>query len=138
MITSFTPYPPLQIGRSVETNYATGVKPAGPSDYGFGTRSQDRKAGTTSIMFHEGSHGSLFISYTQNHISGYPSPVFGGRVGMDEKQFLQKDAEYLQKVSKINQMILDAIRFATITVDCAGISIDRHNARRKGYVNICP
>jgi hypothetical protein len=138
LITSFTPYPSLQIGLSVETNYATGVTPSGPSDYGFGTRPQDRKAGTTSIMFHEGSHGSLFISYIQNHISSFPLPVFGGRVGMTENEFLQKDAEYLQKVGKINQMILDAIRVATITVDCAGVSIDQHNAGRRGYVNICP
>ncbi|MFT3933664.1 MAG: DUF4157 domain-containing protein [Chitinophagaceae bacterium] len=138
LVSSFKPYKPLQISITIETNYGEGVVPSGPSDYGYGTRAADVKAKNTSIQFHEGSHGSLFIQCIQKGVAKNPLPQFEGTVGMTKDEFLQKDAEYLQKVQAINQMILDAIKYATVTVDCAGISIDTHNAGKTGYVKICP
>lgn len=138
LVSSFDPYPALQIGLTVETNYAKGVNPTGPADYGYGTRKQDVKAQTTSLSFHEGSHGSEFIEYIRKEIPKYPLPKFEGKTGMQENDFVQKVQEYFQKISDINQMIVNAKDFATVVVDCAGISIDQHYAAVRGYKKICP
>jgi len=138
LVDSFVPYPALKVGLTVETNYGSSVNPAGPSDYGYGTRPQDTRARNNTIAFHEGSHGNEFISYIRREITRFPLPVFQGAVGMTEADFLKKDREYVDQVGKINQMLIAASKFAEQIVDCAGISIDQFNARRPGYQNVCP
>ena len=136
LITSFTPYPDLKLELSVETNFGTKINPDGPSDYGFGTRKGDAKRNT--ITFHEGSHGTEFINFIRKGVSKNPLPKFERQNGMTKEEYLKKDEEYLLKASAIHKMLLAAINYAIITVDCAGISIDAHNKGKKGYINICP
>jgi len=133
-VTKFKPYPALQIELTVETNYASGINPSGPSDYGYGTRRGDPK----TISFHEGSHGSEFISYIQKEIKKFPQPAFEGKTGMTKEEFKKKDDEYIAKIGEIQKMLKSAAAYAMQVVDCAGKSIDAHNKGKRGYQNVCP
>ena len=136
-VKSFVAFPVPVFHLSVQTHYGSSVNPAGPSDYGYGTRSQDKGAQAT-IKFHEGSHGTEFIAYLKKEVSKYPLPKFEGTVGMTEQDFLKKYSEYSDKIAAIYKMTTDAVQHARVKVDCAGKSIDKHNLGKQGYVNICP
>jgi len=136
-VKSFVAFPALVFHLSVETRFGINVNPSGPSDYGYGTRPQDKGTKAT-ISFHEGSHGTEFIAYIKKEISKYPLPKFEGKIGMTEQEFLIKYTEYSDKVAKVHKMTMDAVQDARVKVDCAGKSIDKHNLGKQGYVNICP
>jgi len=76
LVSKFTPYPTLQVGLTVETNYGSKINLSGPADYGYGTRPGDKKNKTNTIRFHEGSHGSEFINYIRTLASCYKSNRF--------------------------------------------------------------
>ncbi|MEJ7679330.1 MAG: hypothetical protein WKG06_16025 [Segetibacter sp.] len=57
---------------------------------------------------------------------------------MTLQEFNLKDKEYVDKISAIYNMFKSAAQYAKELVDCAGISIDKHNKGRAGYVNVCP
>ena len=136
-VKSFVPFPTPVFHLSVQTHYGANVNPAGPSDYGYGTRTQDKGAQAT-IKFHEGSDGTEFIAFLKREVSKYPLPKFEGTVGMSEQDFLAKYTAYSDKIAAIYTMTTDAVQHARVKVDCAGKSIDKHNLGKKGYVNICP
>lgn len=52
---------------TIQTIYKAGADPNGPSGYGRGTTDEDKKAGTTTLRFHEGSHGTDYLHYLENN-----------------------------------------------------------------------
>ncbi len=76
----------------VQTTYKEGVSAADPVKFGRGTTAEDKKAGNTSLRFHEGTHGSLGMDYVAIH----PLPEFAGKVG-DTTALYNKAIEKFKK-----------------------------------------
>lgn len=68
---------------TVRTTYRKEANPSAASKYGRGATEADKKAGNTSVRFHEGSHGSSAIDYIASH----PLPVFEGKDGMTTDEY---------------------------------------------------
>jgi hypothetical protein len=86
IVTSFTG-PPTPIV-FIQTRYGPGVTAASPSGYGRGTTPEDIAGGrlaprSTSLGFHEGSHGLDYVDFLENN----PPPQFTGTVGMSTADF---------------------------------------------------
>jgi hypothetical protein len=93
IVTSFTG-PPPPIAR-IYTRYGPGVTAASPSGYGRGTTPEDIAGGrvtprSTSLGFHEGSHGLDFVDFMENN----PPPQFTGTVGMSIADFKAAIAQW--------------------------------------------
>jgi hypothetical protein len=127
-VTSFTG--PGQPRVKIKTTYGSGVTSASKSGYGRGTTPADVKAGTTSLGFHEGSHGTDYLSYFQNN----PFPQFTGAVGMSEKDFKAAMKSYQQERSQYSKGLK---RFSELQTDCVGTTIDQSNAKQGNVTAIC-
>lgn len=104
---------PAQVTLTIQTHYGPGVGPESTSAYGRGTTSQDAVAGTTSLGFHEGWHGTTMIDYVRSH----PLPAFQGRVGMTVERFEAARTRYAADLtSYFENMKQDSIQ----KVDCVG------------------
>lgn len=108
---------------NVQTRYGKKADPSGASGYGYGTRSQDKTAGNTSLRFHEGSHGTVFINYIRDHYSGVPYPEFTGKKGDDKDKFEKGLADWVKARDAFKKMLEDANDTSLHEVDCAGKSI---------------
>ena len=92
LIKSFDKLPPVVI--SIYTVYRKGAKKLSDSKYGRGTTFWDRLFMTTSLQFHEGTHGSAIVDFLTRN----PHPVFGGEVGMKEKEFKKEWVKYVKEI----------------------------------------
>lgn len=108
---------------TVQSKYGKKADPAGGSGYGYGTRSEDNTAGNTSLRFHEGSHGTVFINYIRDHYAAVSYPEFKGKVGDDKIAFESKLADWVKARDAFKKMLEDANDRSLHEVDCAGKSI---------------
>ncbi len=113
-ITSFTE---PSVSAIIKTTYQKDAKKTAESLYGRGTTAEDKKAGNTSLRFHEGSHGADFLQYMKNNAP----PKFEGTVGSTKKDFEQKVTEYKAAMKKYFK---DMNRASEISTDCVGTTID--------------
>jgi hypothetical protein len=110
----------------IQTFYPRQVTAESPSGYGRGTTSEDIAGGrvnprSTSVGFHEGSHGLDFVEFLQNN----QPPQFMGAVGMTENEFRnamnQYDTNFRAYVQRMEE-------FSTRRTDCVGrVTIDQFN-----------
>lgn len=128
-ITSFTP-PDPGVSVSIQTQYGEGVDPSTESAYGRGTRDEDLEAGTTSLRFHEGEHGQLYLDYLRAH----PFPQFEGRVGMSEARFRTTVQEYLDAISSWGDELGN---YSLQQGDCVGVTIDEHRGDEPDWEPVC-
>lgn len=98
---------------TIQTTYKPGADPKSTSVYGRGTTKKDKKAGHTTLRFHEGSHGSFVFSYLAKH----KVPSFGGAVGQSVDKFVEAGEKYNEKVAEYMAK-LDAANEKA--VDCTG------------------
>jgi hypothetical protein len=127
-VTSFTGPGPTSI--RIRTTYGPGATAAGPSDYGRGTTPADVAAGTTSLGFHEGSHGTDFLEFMAAH----PYPRFIGRVGMTVAQFQAAMDSYTAARERYGK---DMRTFSVQRTHCVGRTIDQYNAAHGIKSAIC-
>lgn len=130
VVTSFTP-PPQPTVR-IQTFYAPGVTASSQSAYGRGTTPEDVAGGqvdprSTTLGFHEGSHGLDYLEFIRNN----PAPQFSGAVGMTRNQFRDAVNSW---VSALRQYNADLESFSIQHTDCVGTTIDQHN---QGAAVIC-
>jgi hypothetical protein len=104
----------------VKTTYGLSVKPSGTSAYGRGTTAADKKAGNTSLRFHEGSHGTDFIKYLMDN----PFPKFPNGVGMKEADFLKAVEKYKTARGEYGKKMDE---FSKKRTDCVGYTIDKYH-----------
>jgi hypothetical protein len=110
----------------IQTFYGRQLTARSPSGYGRGTTAEDIAGGrvnprSTSLGFHEGSHGLDFVEFLQNN----PPPQFMGAVGMTENRFRnamnQYDTNFRAYVQRMEE-------FSTRRTDCVGrVTIDQFN-----------
>ncbi|HEY9262010.1 DUF4157 domain-containing protein [Chitinophaga sp.] len=98
---------------TIQTTYKPGADTKSTSVYGRGTTKKDKKAGHTTLRFHEGSHGSFVFSYLAKH----KVPSFGGAVGQTVDKFVAAGDKYTEKVAEYMAK-LDAAN--NKAVDCTG------------------
>jgi Domain of unknown function (DUF4157) len=104
----------------IKTTYGLTVKPGGTSAYGRGTTAADKKAGNTSLRFHEGSHGSDFLDYLTNN----PFPKFPNGVGMAEADFKKAVEKYKKERGEYGQKMQE---FTDTRTECVGYTIDQYH-----------
>ncbi len=109
----------------IKTTYGLTVKPSGTSAYGKGTTAADKKAGNTTLRFHEGSHGTDFLKYLTDN----PFPKFPAGVGTKKADFLKAVETYKTARGEYGNK-MDA--FSKKRTDCVGYTIDKyHQANAK-------
>jgi RHS repeat-associated protein len=86
----------------LQTKYKDGVDPTAKSAYGRGTTDDDKKAGNTSLKFHESQHGVDFLEWLEKN----PFPVADGATITKEensklrdkiKEWKEKFKDYTEK-----------------------------------------
>lgn len=97
----------------IQTVYGKKVTSASKSAYGKGTTAADLKAGKTSLGYHEGSHGTDYLTFIKNN----PIPQFAGTVGMTVKEYKKAQAEY-KKAWKTYSSRMDS--YSENLTDCVG------------------
>jgi hypothetical protein len=140
IIIAFTPPIPRVL---IHTSYGNMVRPTSISEYGRGTTPEDIAGGwvtpeSTSLRFHEGTHGLNDIEFLENN----PPPQFTGKTGDTRKKF-EVAMEQLRKDwdTKMNTYINRLTDFQARRTHCVGTTIDQYNVRTKpkGQVVIeCP
>ena len=134
-ITKIAPHPNVpDVIYKVETHYGPGADPAGKSGYGAGTAAGDIAAGNTTLRFHEGSHGTIFIQEIKNNYAANSYPVFTAKVGDKKEAFEKYLSDYAAKVNAFRQMLTNAIDASTQKVDCVGKTIEQFH-KEKGTVS---
>jgi hypothetical protein len=104
---------PGQLTATVQTIYGPGARPTGPSGYGRGTTTEDIRAGTTSLRFHEGRHALDFFDFLRNN----PAPVFAGKAGDTVEQFEKAMDAYKAAITAYHARV---VRFTVEQTDCPG------------------
>jgi len=107
--------PPITV--TIKTVYGPSAAATDPSAYGRGTTEKDKKAGNTSLGFHEGQHGLDFMAYLKKQ----PLPAFAGAVGMSVKEFRQAIKDYKAAIAEYTK-IMDAT--SEKSTDCVGEQAD--------------
>jgi hypothetical protein len=97
----------------IRTTYREGVDPGGKSKFGAGTRDADKKAGNTSLRYHEGSHGGSAIDF----VAAHPVPEFAGKVGMTTAEYNKAVENFKAALTAYTSTMLQA---NVQGVDCAG------------------
>lgn len=111
----------------VQTHYGAGADPAGASGYGYGTTAEHQTANTTSLRFHEGGHGTVFIEYIRDHIGATPYPEYTAAKGDSEDDLKQKHKDFKAAVKAFRDMLDAANKASEQEVDCAGKSIEKYH-----------
>jgi hypothetical protein len=122
-ITAFDP--PVAPTVHIQTFFGPDVNAASRSGYGRGTTAEDIAGGrvtprSTSLGFHEGSHGLAFVQFLESN----PLPRFTGAVGMTEAQFRAAGRRWQADLHDYSDRIT---RFSELAVDCVGTTIDQFN-----------
>lgn len=121
IITSFTaPQPPTA---QIRTTYPLNMNASVQSGYGRGTTPEDVAGGrvtphSTTLGFHEGSHGSAFLDFMRAN----PAPQFTGRVGMTEAEFVAARRQWNNDLRDYSRRMN---AFSLRVVDCVGTTIDQ-------------
>jgi hypothetical protein len=123
VIDSFTG--PGALSVQIQSFFGSGATAASPSGYGRGTTPEDIAGGritprSTSLGFHEGSHGLDFVEFLQNN----PPPAFTGSVGMTESDFKAAITAWHNAISRYRKSAED---FSLRRTDCVGTTLDRFN-----------
>lgn len=110
---------------TIQTIFTSKAPPGGTSGYGRGTTTQDIAGGkvtpeSTSIRFHEASHGLDFVEFLNKNAP----PVFTGAKGMTEAQFRAAAAQFKQDVGRY---VDRAKAFTSARTHCVGTTIDQFN-----------
>ncbi len=130
-ITSFTP-PRPRVTVTIQTRYAPGVAASAQSAYGRGTTRADIEAGNTSLGFHEGQHGVLYVEFLRTH----RFPIFRGRRGMTVAAFERAVRDYEADIRAFGAALN---RFSLERGDCVGTTIDQYRqARDPDWQPVCP
>jgi len=90
-----------------------GVDKKGNSAYGRGTTAEDKKAGNTSLEFHESCH----IEDLKKYLDSHPLPEFTGKEGMTVDEFKAEVAKYDEALKKYWEAAGQASEQST---DCVG------------------
>jgi hypothetical protein len=138
IVTSIDPAPAPTA--RIQTFYGSGITSTSTSGYGRGTTPEDIAGGrvtprSTSVGFHEGSHGLDYVEFLQNN----PPPQFTGRVGMTEQQYQAAITQYRNAWRDYERR---AREFSEARTDCVGTTIDQFNqaraAARTTITLVCP
>jgi hypothetical protein len=97
----------------IQTTYLPGVDKKGNSAYGRGTTAEDKKAGNTSLEFHESCH----IEDLKKYLDSHPLPEFTGKEGMTVDEFKAEVAKYDEALKKYWEAAGQASEQST---DCVG------------------
>jgi hypothetical protein len=115
---------------TIRTTYGPGATAAGSSGYGRGTTQPDKRAGKTSLGFHEGQHGLDFVEF----LAAHPFPQFGGAIGMPIQDFKDAITAYHAAIQQYDADIKD---FSVQQTDCVGTTIDQFNIQKGIVSHIC-
>jgi hypothetical protein len=125
---------------SIQTSRAPGVTGTERSGYGRGKTPEDIAGGqvdprSTSLGFHEGSHGLDLVEFLENN----PPPKFTGRRGMRLADFQKAMKQWERQVNTYEKRMT---RWTEIHTDCVGKTRDRFQLENpfKGprIVLVCP
>ncbi|MBD1847212.1 DUF4157 domain-containing protein [Cyanobacteria bacterium FACHB-63] len=116
---------------TIQTLYGLGLTASSTSGYGRGTTSTDVSSGNTSLGFHEGNHGTDYLTY----FSANPIPQFTGTDGMTVKDFSDAVTQWKADCSQYSKA-LEA--FSLQKTDCIGTTIDQYNATKGKITTLCP
>jgi hypothetical protein len=127
-VTAFSP--PARPTVRIQSFFARRGRATSPSGYGRGTTAEDVAGGrlaprSTTLGFHEGSHGLAFVEFLETH----PVPRFTGAVGMTAAQFRAAGAQWDRDLRDYSRQIN---RFSEQAVDCVGTTIDQFEQARAG------
>ena len=98
---------------TIQTVYGPKSKASDESGYGRGTTKEDKKAGNTSLGFHEGMHGKTTLDYLKNN----PLPEFAGAIGDSEADFKTARNDYEKKMKEADAELQ---KLQISSVDCVG------------------
>ncbi len=98
---------------TIQTLYGTKASPKSQSAYGRGTTKADKKAGNTSLRFHEGSHGEDYLRYLKDN----PPPTFQGKVGMKKDDYIKAQKAFNKQIQDYEKAMEDYSKKRT---DCVG------------------
>lgn len=138
IVTSIDPAPAPTA--RIQTFFGDRVTAASTSGYGRGTTPEDIAGGrvtprSTSVGFHEGSHGLDYVEFLQNN----PPPQFTGRVGMTVQQYEAAITQYRNAWRDYQRR---ANEFSETRTDCVGTTIDQFEqaraAARTTITLVCP
>ena len=116
----------IEVSREIQTTYRKGVDPAkGKSGFGRGTTDEDKKAGNTSLSFHESCHKEDFKRYFHEN----PLPGFTDKKKMTKKEFMKAKKKYDEELEKYREK---AARFSEQQTDCVGMSYDEYQKAHGG------
>ncbi len=101
------------VSRTIQTTYQPKVDKTANSAYGRGTTAEDKKAGNTSLQFHESQH----VEDYKNHFDKNKLPEFTGKEGMTEDEFKKAVEKYGEELKKYSDAAKDASKQST---DCVG------------------
>lgn len=124
IVTELTgPVPTLSA--TIETLYASNVKPTDPSAYGRGTTPEDQSSGNTTIGFHESCHRQDFQDFIKNNTP----PKFEGKVGMTKQQYEEAKQKYPKAV---DAYLAKALKYSKDKTDEVGSSTkSQYMAKKK-------
>jgi hypothetical protein len=109
---------PPSLSFTIETRYGPNANPGDPSGYGRGTTDDDKKTpATTTLGFHEGTHGVAAQQYLRDH----PLPVFEGRQGMTVDQLRTLGEQHQAAVAEYVRQMTEEVRRQG---DCVGTPAD--------------
>ena len=119
-ISSFTPG---SLSFKIQTFFGSAVTSVSSSGYGRGTTREDQAGGkitprSTSVGFHEGSHGLDFVEFLENNVP----PSFTGTVGMTETAFNNAIKAWETAVNAYKKR---AENFSLRRTDCVVTTIDQ-------------
>ena len=106
-----------KIKMTIHTVYGPGVTAKSQSGYGKGTTKGDKKAGKTTLGYHEGSHGTDYLQYLKDN----PLPQFKGKVGMTVKEYKKATKAYNKQIKDYRNKMEGYSKKRT---DCVGIKAD--------------
>ena len=106
-----------KIKMTIHTVYGPGVTAKSQSGYGKGTTKGDKKAGKTTLGYHEGSHGTDYLQYLKDN----PTPQFEGKVGMTVKEYKNAMKAYNKQIKDYRNKMEGYSKKRT---DCVGIEAD--------------
>ena len=98
---------------SIQTVYGPKAKASDESGYGRGTTEEDKKAGNTSLGFHEGMHGKTTLDLLKDK----PLPEFTGAIGDSEADFKAAMDDYEKKMKEADAKLQ---KLQISKVDCVG------------------
>lgn len=112
VVTKLKGKPPVPV-ITIQTTYGLDAKAQDPSAYGRGTTEEDKKAGNTTLGFHEGQHGLDFLQYLKEN----PLPKFLGAVGMPVSEYEAAKDAYEKATQEYSTQMGEESKAKT---DCVG------------------